>query len=878
MKPPPGLCVLLFFLLLAGAGSGAHAQTVLEGRVLEQSSGKAASVYVLARPQGKSTLAVAYAATDEHGFYRLSFFSTLDSLDLCLNGIGLEPQVRRVPNSNGRYDFAMNAQAFQLQEVRIQADRIVQKGSDTLVYNVAAFQGKDDAVLEDVLKKMPGIQVLESGRILYKGRPVEFTIEGMDLLKGRYGIATQNIAPRHIATVEILENHQSIKALEGLMPSDKTTLNLRLKESSKGVFIALLAAGGGYDDKGLYEGEGAGMLFGRKSQHILTAKANNRGHDLHYELADHSGSAARTLNPTLSEPGMASAPDIAQKYHYDNRSEAASFHNLFKTGNDLVIGLNALYLHDRESRHSEAVTRWMLPDSTLNVIGEDIRNTLSTHRVAADLSFKKNTPCYYLLNENAFSGNFSDIAATVNGMKQGYRLQVFRATSSLYFTRRTGARSGYNLSLNLDYEHKPYTLRVDSASGAAQENPYAGAVQQVVSDGFSAKMQTTFYRKLKFGSFTLAPAVRAHYRFNRLESDLYLPGVPTVTTLSATANRLRLHRLNVAPMLQLHHKSSRWEAELLLPLAYHFTVLHNLTDNNALRHRFFVEPELSLKYTASASVDMRFNYEFFYDEPEVNRLYTGPILNTYRSLSRYRADLTEGIRHDFLYRLDYKNVFRLFFVDFSLGYSLGEPRVLYGLNFDGIYSTSVTQESRRLWHDVYATLGLNKNFYRMEAVLKLNLGADYFQMPFLMQDKVATGYGQSYQASLDFSFCPFPFLKFAYTGQVLYSLTRQQKGESLQPLLSNANRVQLQFRLPLGIRLNLGADHYYNDASNARPNFVLFDAGLEYAYRKFRWSLSCNNLLNERRYVYSALSSASSHSLNYRLRPRLFFLSMGVSL
>lgn len=765
----------------------------------------------------------------------------------------------------------------ELREVRIQADRIVAKGSDTLVYNVAAFQSEDDAVLEDVLRKMPGIQVQESGRILYKGKPVDFTIEGMDLLKGRYGIATKNISPRHIATVEILENHQSIKALEGLMPSDKTTLNLRLKASSKGVFIASLAAGGGYDDKGLYEGEGAGMLFGRKSQHILTAKANNRGHDLRYELADHTDGGASALNPTLTSPGMASAPDIAKKYHYDNRSQAASFHNLIKTGDDLVIGIDALYLHDREDRRSEAVTSWMLPDdSSLNVIREDIGNTFFTHKVAADLSFKKNTRRYYLSNENAFSGDFNDIAATVNGMKQGYGLRVFRGTSSLYFTHRTGAHSGYNIDLNLDYEHKPYTLRVDSASGAGQGNPYAGAVQQVVSDGFAAKMQTTFFRKLKFGSFTLAPAVRADYRFNRLESDLRYPRF--ILDALPCENRLRLHRLNVAPMLQLYHKSSRWEAELLVPLAYHFTALCNATGSDAMRHRFFVEPELNVTYTASASVGMRFHYGLVYDEPAVNRLYEGAILNTYRSLSRYRADLTEGIRHHLLFRLNHKDIFHLFFVDFSLGYDLGAPRVLYGMDFIGIYSTTITQRSRRLWHDVYANLSLNKNFRRWETVLKLSVGADYFQMPFLLQGKVSTSYGQSYQAALDFSFCPIPFLKFAYTGHVLYSLSRQREGESLQPLLSDDNRVLLQFRLPLGIRLHVGADHYYNAASDNKPNFVLFDAGLEYAYKKFRWTFFCDNLLNERHYVYSALSAASGYTLDYRLRARMFFLSMSVSL
>ena len=41
-----------------------------------------------------------------------------------------------------------------------------------------------------------------------------FYIEGLDLMKGHYGIATNNIDPNNIATVQVLENHQDIKALK----------------------------------------------------------------------------------------------------------------------------------------------------------------------------------------------------------------------------------------------------------------------------------------------------------------------------------------------------------------------------------------------------------------------------------------------------------------------------------------------------------------------------------------------------------------------------------------------------------------------------------------------------------------------------------------
>ena len=153
-----------------------------------------------------------------------------------------------------------------LDEVTVTAPKMEMKGDDTVSYNVASFRAQEDLVIEDVLRKLPGITVRDNGQILYKAKPIAgLTIDGMDLLKGRYGIATRNISPDHIASVEILENHQAIKALKDLVPSDKTYINLKLKASSRGVFLLSAAAGGGYGDRGLWNAEAAPMYFGHSS-------------------------------------------------------------------------------------------------------------------------------------------------------------------------------------------------------------------------------------------------------------------------------------------------------------------------------------------------------------------------------------------------------------------------------------------------------------------------------------------------------------------------------------------------------------------------------------------------------------------------------------
>jgi hypothetical protein len=93
-----------------------------------------------------------------------------------------------------------------------------------------------------------------------------FFIEGLNLLKGRYGIATNNISPKDVAVVQVLENYQDVKALKGISFSDRAAINLKLKDSAKGVFNLMTLLGIGVDRDLLWENELTGMYFSGKRQ------------------------------------------------------------------------------------------------------------------------------------------------------------------------------------------------------------------------------------------------------------------------------------------------------------------------------------------------------------------------------------------------------------------------------------------------------------------------------------------------------------------------------------------------------------------------------------------------------------------------------------
>ena len=178
----------------------------------------------------------------------------------------------------------MEEKTQKLKEITVKAQKIYM-GGDTINYNVASFLNKNDQSIAEVLKRMPGITVFNTGQIAYKGLPIKnLYIEGLDLMKGRYGIATNNVDPNSISTVQVLENHQEIKALKKLRPEERASINLKLKEGVKGVFNLISVLGAGNGDDALWKGELLATYFKKNSQLLAMYKGNNIGEDLEAEL------------------------------------------------------------------------------------------------------------------------------------------------------------------------------------------------------------------------------------------------------------------------------------------------------------------------------------------------------------------------------------------------------------------------------------------------------------------------------------------------------------------------------------------------------------------------------------------------------------------
>lgn len=155
---------------------------------------------------------LAYTLTKSDGTYSIK--NKPGARQITFSYLGYESAAAPLRPGKTRYDATLKRNAIELDNVTVTIDPITRR-KDTLIYNVEAFRQQEDRSIEDVLKRMPGIEIDDYGQISYQGKAInKVNIEGLDLMGNQYNQATQNMPAEAVAQVEVMERNQPIKALE----------------------------------------------------------------------------------------------------------------------------------------------------------------------------------------------------------------------------------------------------------------------------------------------------------------------------------------------------------------------------------------------------------------------------------------------------------------------------------------------------------------------------------------------------------------------------------------------------------------------------------------------------------------------------------------
>ena len=176
----------------------------------------------------------------------------------------------------GKVVMTLKAKLLQEVVVKQKISAIKIKG-DTTEFTADSFHVQPNATVEDLLKKLPGIQVDKDGKITAQGEKVQkVLVDGEEFFGDDPTLVTQNLRADMVDKVQVFDKKSDQAAFTGIDDGEKTkTINIKLKDSKKNGYFGKVNAGGGTG--GYYENQLMYNYFKNKKKFSVYGILSNTG-------------------------------------------------------------------------------------------------------------------------------------------------------------------------------------------------------------------------------------------------------------------------------------------------------------------------------------------------------------------------------------------------------------------------------------------------------------------------------------------------------------------------------------------------------------------------------------------------------------------------
>ena len=267
---------LLFFTVSLSA------QRSIQSSVFDAKNGQAIEMATVRLLKQKDSALVQGAQTDMKGGFTLPKVRSGNYI-LLVSSVGYHDYKRNITMENKdlilkAIQLNENVKLLNELEVKGTAAQLVVKG-DTVEYNAAAFKTQENAAVEELLKKLPGVEISADGKITVNGEDIKkIRVDGKKFFEGDIEQATKNLPADMIEKIQVLEQKSDMALLTGFEDGDtERIINLTTKPNRrKGVFGNMgLGAGLDINNDFRYDGSLSMNIMRGESQTNINAGANN---------------------------------------------------------------------------------------------------------------------------------------------------------------------------------------------------------------------------------------------------------------------------------------------------------------------------------------------------------------------------------------------------------------------------------------------------------------------------------------------------------------------------------------------------------------------------------------------------------------------------
>ena len=842
-----------------------HAQVVIDGTVSDNESNEIIRdvIVKIIEPDSMKSI-ISYTISDKKGYYRLRFQTKLPNVDIEFSFLGFKTVTRRIPVKTTTLNQALSFSPINLKELTVKAPDISSQ-NDTINYNVSAFISKADRNVEDILRKLPGITVQENGQIEYQGKSInKFYIEGLDMLEGRYNLATKNISANQITTVQVYENHQPVRLLKGVDFSDRAALNITLKDKKMTRPVGNILAGGGYDSHPLYRGELFGFMANNKRQFLLSAKGNNSGADLQSETTLFYNSNERRIKAgDYIEAIPFSVPGFIIPRTKKASDFSAALNTLRKINESTNIKLNLVYSRRNREYLRESTSSYFTGEDAIT-IHENMQSYGFNNNVAGTAVYEMNADSIFIKNSlntrYTFGSKHTDLSSSPDAY-QDYSLQQVLLSNDLSLMWRRGKNTFFLQSLisgGLMPDNELLVLDNNFSSPILQKNSGSMLYTQTTTafvKSFNAFSNLRINLQLETEYDKINSKLNNLHEGIQSENDNHGYKVFTTVTPSYNFNR------------------NRFSFSLNLPIQY----INISYDDDILNSTFkfskpYLNPEANIRYAFSPAFSLSARSGFRHSTGDILSFIMHPIQKSHNKVFYGESGiLSHNQSKSASLRYDYRHAMNGLFSSLSVMYNRSKKNILRGSNVsdDGLV-TSMGTGTKNYANMFSSNFYVAKNMHNIKTTFALNAGYTYSKNQGIRQDKPI-----SYSSNLaslypSINFRSIKWLSLRAQGSI--SILSQKINDVSNSSSSITNwGVNIDFSvLPMdNIEIYYLLDYRNNPTSlNMREQVYFMDAGFRYQpKRHIELEATFKNITNIN--IYSNINYVDTDMFitSFQLRP-----------
>ncbi len=859
------------------------AQRTISGIVRYAKSGETVvgANVIFQAPDGKTVYG--FDITGADGKFLFESNIPADSVRIMVTGFNLKKYFRIVPLPTTFLDFQVEFEETTLKEAMVRAEPVTRR-SDTLTYFVSAYADSlVDRSIGDVLKKMPGIDVSDAGLIRYNNRPInKFYIEGLDLMGGRYGVAVNNVRAKDIVRVEVMENHQPIRAMEGLEYTPDAAINLRLKNSAKGSLISTIQLGAGYKPW-LWNEELALMYFTGKWQTMTTYKTNNAGQDVtselesFYDRLEEEYSSLSVHKPTT--------PDTDRERYMDNGTHAVSVSNIFKLSEDSdhTLNLNVMYLRDRQRFNSNSLTTYYLPGGSPLEIDEATSATETTDETEFKVKFNKNDRNIYLSEQLSFGAKWNDnFGEVINGTEtanQRFGMRQLRSQNDLRFTKVLNGDIRLNFTSRIYASELPSNLRV---SPVLYPEIFGYDAQKALQEMSSRKLSTNnnvfVIKTFPKAGIDLFASMGVSADLQEMTSSLYEPAPASIdgkTVPDSFRNDTDCRRFDVRANLGMTYHLRKFRISAgISPVFSNVSSVDHIPGHDRHRDKVYFNPHIGLDWKITSNLSFLASGSLTGNIGTASDIYSGYIMTDYRLIGNRDGKISEGLYQNYSAELRYADALLSLFGSVKAYYGRNDSNLMYGTEYSGSLSRVRTYDIENTSQGWGIEGRIEKRFNAISTTISIPAGYRGNLMDVLRQGTIMNTATWSLPVGLEVSsrLATNAYLdykaKYVRSGSKILGDGGNEGMQALKAINALHQRLGFNFLLFKQLSFNINGDHYLNDAiSSGSRNMFFLDISLKFKAKKFEYILEGRNLLNNDFYNQRIWSDITNYQYNYHLRP-----------